>query len=178
VFDQRRNVLNERNAFFSEVAFLDYNTFWKSDVEYSRIISDTRFFKSINKRDVLAMQLLGEFNFGGEVPFNQLSQMGGKNMMRGYFRGRFRDQNQIAAQVEYRFLPLKLGFSKRLGATVFGGVGDVFEDWNQLSIKDIKWSAGVGARFLLFQQKDVYLRVDYAITPDENGFYIGVGEAF
>jgi outer membrane protein assembly factor BamA len=124
------------------------------------------------------MQLLGEFNFGGEVPFNQLSQMGGKNMMRGYFRGRFRDQNQIAAQVEYRFLPLKLGFSKRLGATVFGGVGDVFEDWNQLSIKDIKWSAGVGARFLLFQQKDVYLRVDYAITPDENGFYIGVGEAF
>jgi hypothetical protein len=178
VFDQRRNVLNERNAFFSEVAFLNYNTFWDSDVEYSSIISDTRFFKSLNSRNVIAMQLLGEFNFGGEIPFNQLSQMGGKNIMRGYFRGRFRDENQIAFQAEYRLLPLKLGFSDRIGATVFGGVGDVFSEWNELNINDIKWSAGVGARFLLFQQKDVYLRVDYAITPDENGFYIGVGEAF
>lgn len=178
VFDQRRNVLNERDAFFSEVAFLDYNTFWKSDVEFSSIISDTRFFKSFNKRNVLAMQLLGEFNFGGEVPFNQLSQMGGENTMRGYFTGRFRDENQIAAQVEYRMLPLDLGFSKRLGATIFAGVGDVFSNWNELRIDEIKWAAGVGARFLLFQQKDVYLRVDYAITPDENGFYIGVGEAF
>lgn len=178
VFDQRRNVLNVRDAFFSEVAFLDYNTFWKSDVEYSKIISDTRFFKSFNERNVLAMQLLGEFNFGGEVPFNQLSQMGGENMMRGYFRGRFRDENQIAAQMEYRLLPLKLGFSDRIGATVFAGAGDVFSSWDELQIEDIKWSAGVGARFLLFQQKDVYLRFDYAFTPDGTGFYIGVGEAF
>ncbi|SDG70245.1 BamA/TamA family outer membrane protein [Psychroflexus sediminis] len=178
VYDERRNVLNERNAFFSEVAYLNYNTFWESEVEYNSIISDTRFFKSMNKRDVLAMQLLGEFNFGGKVPFNQLSKMGGQYMMRGYFRGRFRDENQIAAQVEYRFLPLDLSFSNRLGATVFAGVGEVFSEWNELQVKDIKWSAGVGARFLLFQQKDVYLRVDYAITPDENGFYIGVGEAF
>lgn len=178
VFDQRRNVLNERDAFFSEVAFLDYNTFWKSDVEFSSVISDTRFFKSFNKRNVLAMQLMGEFNFGGDIPFNQLSQMGGENIMRGYFRGRFRDENQIAAQVEYRMLPLGLGFSKRLGTTVFAGVGDVFSEWNELEMKEVKWAAGVGARFLLFQQKDVYLRFDYAITPDENGFYIGVGEAF
>jgi outer membrane translocation and assembly module TamA len=124
------------------------------------------------------MQLLGEFNFGGEVPFNQLSQMGGENMMRGYFRGRFRDENQIAAQMEYRLLPLKLGFSDRIGATVFAGAGDVFSSWDELQIEDIKWSAGVGARFLLFQQKDVYLRFDYAFTPDGTGFYIGVGEAF
>lgn len=178
VFDQRRNVLNERDAFFSEVAFIDYNTFWKSDVEFRNVISDTRFFKSFNDRNVLAMQLLGEFNYGGDVPFNQLSQMGGENIMRGYFRGRFRDENQIAFQAEYRMLPLKLGFSDRIGATVFGGVGDVFNEWSELNMRDIKWAAGFGARFLLFQQKDVYLRVDYAITPDENGFYISVGEAF
>lgn len=178
VFDQRRNVLNERNALFSEIAFIDYNTFWKSNVEFRNIISDTRFFKSFNDRNVLAMQLLGEFNYGGNVPFNQLSLMGGENIMRGYFRGRFRDENQIAFQAEYRMLPLKLGFSDRIGATIFGGVGDVFNDWNELNVRNIKWSAGFGARFLLFQQKDVYLRVDYAITPDENGFYISVGEAF
>ena len=178
IYDERRNVLNERNAFFSEVAFLDYNTFWKSDIGFSSIVSDTRYFKPLNKSNVFAMQLLGEFNFGGDIPFNQLSQMGGENMMRGYFRGRFRDENQLSFQAEYRVLPLDLGFSKRLGATFFAGVGDVFKDWNDLQIKDVKWATGIGARFLLFQQKDVYLRVDYAITPDENGFYIGVGEAF
>ncbi|MFN2260517.1 MAG: BamA/TamA family outer membrane protein [Psychroflexus sp.] len=178
VFDQRHNVLNERNAFFSEVAYLNYSPFWKDKVEYQSITSDSRFFKTLGKNNVIAAQLLGEFNFAGDVPFSQLSFMGGQNMMRGYFKGRFRDNNQIAAQVEYRMLPLDLGFSKRLGATIFTSVGDVFDDWDQLSSKDLKMAAGVGLRFLLFQQKDVYLRFDYAITPDENGFYIGVGEAF
>ena len=178
VFDERHNVLNERNAFFTEVAYLNYSPFWKDKVEYQSITSDSRFFKTVGENNVIAAQLLGEFNFAGSVPFSQLSFMGGQNMMRGYFKGRFRDKNQIAAQVEYRMLPLDLGFSNRLGATVFTSVGDVFEDWNELSSKEIKMAAGVGVRFLLFQQKDVYLRFDYAITPDENGFYIGVGEAF
>ncbi|WBL25342.1 BamA/TamA family outer membrane protein [Zunongwangia sp. HGR-M22] len=178
VYDQRHNVLNERDAFFSEFAYLNYNPFWDSDVEYQLISIDNRVFKKINERDVLAAQLFGEFNFGGDVPFNQLSYMGGESLMRGYFKGRFRDQNQIAAQVEYRFLPLKLGFTDRLGATIFTGVGEVFDKWNEVELNKLKWSAGAGARFLIFQKKDVYLRFDYAFTRDGSNFYISIGEAF
>ena len=178
VYDERHNVLNTRDAFFSEFAYLNYNPFWNSNVEYQLITTDNRFFKKINERDVFAAQVLGEFNFGGDVPFNQLSYMGGSNIMRGYFKGRFRDRNQIATQIEYRFLPLKLGFTDRIGATVFTSVGEVFDDWNEIEMKNLKWAAGAGARFLLFQQKDIFLRFDYAFTRDGSNFYISIGEAF
>lgn len=104
--------------------------------------------------------------------------MGGSNIMRGYFKGRFRDRNQIATQIEYRFLPLKLSFTDRIGATVFTSVGEVFDDWNEIEMKNLKWAAGAGARFLLFQQKDIFLRFDYAFTRDGSNFYISIGEAF
>ena len=178
VYDERHNVLNERDAFFSEFAYLNYNPFWKSDVEYQLITLDNRIYKKVSENNVLAAQLYGEFNFGGDVPFNQLSYMGGESLMRGYFKGRYRDRNQIAAQVEYRFLPLKLGFTDRLGATIFTGVGEVFNNWDELQVNNVKWSAGAGARFLIFQQKDVYLRFDYAFTRDDSNFYISIGEAF
>lgn len=178
VYDERHNVLNVRDGFFSELSFIQFNPFWKSSVDYYNLVTDTRFYKSFNKRNVLAAQLLGEFNFGGDIPFNQLALMGGKNMMRGYFLGRYRDKKLIATQVEYRMLPLNLGFTKRWGATVFSSVGTVFDEFKNIDQYDLKWAVGGGIRFLLFQNKDIYARFDYAITPDENGFYLTIGEAF
>ncbi|GGE39547.1 BamA/TamA family outer membrane protein [Psychroflexus planctonicus] len=179
VYDERHNVLNVRDGFFSELGYVNFNPFWESDVKYHNIITDTRFFKSFNnKRNVLAAQFLGEFNFGGNIPFNQLALMGGKNMMRGYFQGRYRDNKLLATQVEYRMLPLKLGFTDRWGATVFSSLGTVFDEFKNIDQYDLKWAVGGGIRFLLFQKKDIFARLDYAITPDENGFYITIGEAF
>lgn len=178
VYDERHNVLNVRDGFFTELSFIQFNPFWKSDVDYYNIVTDTRFYKSFNKRNVLAAQLLGEFNFGGSIPFNQLALMGGKNMMRGYFLGRYRDKKMLATQIEYRMLPIKLGFTERWGATVFSSLGSVFDEFDTIDNYEFKWAVGAGLRFLLFQKKDIYARFDYAITPDENGFYLTIGEAF
>lgn len=178
VYDERHNVLNVRDGWFSEFGYIKFNPFMNSRVDYHNIVSDTRFFKSIGKRNVIAAQLLGQFNFGGDVPFNQLALMGGQNMMRGYFLGRFRDRKIIATQVEYRMLPLKLGFTERLGATVFSSIGSVFDEFSNYNTSKIKFAVGGGFRFLLFQKKDIWARLDYAYTPDENGFYITIGEAF
>ncbi|MGM0635634.1 MAG: BamA/TamA family outer membrane protein [Bacteroidota bacterium] len=178
VYDERHNVLNVRDGFFSELAYLNFNPFWSSQVKYQYITTDTRYYKSVGKNNVIAAQLLGEFNFDGKIPFNQLSLMGGQNMMRGYFLGRFRDRNQISTQVEFRMLPLNLGFTNRWGATVFASGGNVFDEFSNLKSSNFKWAAGAGIRFLLFREKDIYARLDYAYTPDENGFYITIGEAF
>ncbi len=177
LYDNRHNVLNVRDGFFSELAFLSYNDAWGSDYSFTSILSDTRLYRPINKRDVLAAQLLGQFNTG-ETPFNQLALMGGESIMRGYYLGRFRDNNQIAAQVEYRMLPLPFRFTKRWGATVFGSTGTVFPSFKEISTKDLVWSAGGGVRFLLFPKKDIYSRLDVAFTKEKPGFYIFIGEAF
>lgn len=177
VQDNRRNVLNVRDGFFSELALLHSNTAWGSTFKFSSINSDTRFYKPIGKNNVLAAQVLGQFNFGN-VPFNQLAQMGGESMMRGYYFGRFRYNHQLATQVEYRMLPIPLRFTKRLGAAAFASTGTVFNNINDIEAPNLKFAAGAGLRFLLFPKKDIWTRIDYAVTKEGSGFYLFIGEAF
>lgn len=176
VYDDRHNVLNVRNGFFSELAYIRYSPA-VSTFGFNSVISDTRIYRLVSKNTVFAAQLLGQFN-SGDVPFNQLALMGGESMMRGYYTGRFRDNNQIATQAEFRFLPLPLGFTNRIGAAVFGGVSTVFPNFENLNLNKIAWSAGGGLRFLLFPKKDIYTRIDYALTKEGSGFYFFIGEAF
>jgi len=177
VQDNRHNVLNVRKGFFSELAFLHYNPAWGSSFKFTSILSDTRVYTPIGKNNVLAAQLLGQFNFG-DVPFNQLAQMGGESIMRGYYYGRFRDNNQLAAQVEYRFLPLPFSFTNRIGAAIFAGTGTVFNQLIDLNISNLTVSGGLGLRFLLFPKKDIWTRLDFAFTREGTGFYLFIGESF
>ena len=176
VYDDRHNVLNVRKGRFSELAVLRYFPGF-SDFGFNTIISDTRIFTPVGKNNVLAWQVLGQF-YSGDVPFNQLALMGGDSMMRGYYLGRFRDRNQVASQVEFRMLPLPLGFSKRIGAAAFAGAANVFPDFSKASIHQTVWSAGGGLRFLLFPKKDIYTRFDVAFTQEGTGYYLFIGEAF
>lgn len=176
VYDNRHNVLNVRDGFFSEIGFFHYNGAI-STFQFNSIVTDTRLFRPVGQHNVWATQLIGQFN-SGDVPFNQLALMGGESMMRGYYTGRFRDNNQIAAQTEFRFLPLPLGFSKRIGATVFGSVATVFPSTREIDMKNLVWAGGAGLRFLLFPKKDIYTRIDYSFTREGGGLYIFIGEAF
>ena len=177
VRDDRHNVLNVRKGLFSELALLHYNPAWGSTFNFTSILSDTRFFKPIGKNNVLATQLLGQFNFGN-VPFNQLALLGGESMMRGYYYGRYRDNHQVAAQVEYRFLPLPFNFTNRIGAAVFAGTASVFNQVDKLGLSNFVASGGAGLRFLLFPKKDIWIRTDLAFTEEGPGFYIFIGESF
>jgi len=177
IHDSRHNVLNVRDGLFSELAFLHYNPAWGSTYKFTSILSDTRVFRKMSKNNVLAFQVLGQLNFG-DIPFNQLALMGGESIMRGYYYGRYRDRNQLAAQVEYRFLPVPLKFTKRIGFAVFAGAGSVFNQVGDVNISDFVLSGGVGLRFLIFPKKDIWTRIDFAVTEESTGFYFFVGESF
>jgi outer membrane translocation and assembly module TamA len=177
VYDNRHNVLNVRHGIYSEVAFLHSDKSWGSDFNMSTVFVDQRAYFPIKKRNVLALQAMGQFN-SGEVPFNQLALMGGEMMMRGYYLGRYRDKNLIAAQAEFRMLPLPFRFTKRWGAAAFISAGTVFNAWNNLQFNHLVVAGGGGVRFLLFPKKDIYTRADVAFTREGPGFYIFVGESF
>ncbi|WP_375586194.1 BamA/TamA family outer membrane protein [Cyclobacterium xiamenense] len=177
VYDERHNVLNVRNGLFSELAIMRYNPFWESEFNFTSILSDNRIYRPMGKNNVLAAQLFGQFQ-SGTVPFNQLSLMGGESLMRGYYTGRYRDRNQVAGQIEMRFLPFALGFTDRIGGALFAGAGQVFPEIGAFDWKRMVWSAGGGLRFLLFPKKDIYTRLDYAFTGEGSGFYFFIGESF
>lgn len=177
VYDNRHNILNVRKGFFSELAFLRYDGLWGSRYNFNSWISDTRWYRPLGEHNVIAGQFFGQFT-QGDVPFNQLALLGGESIMRGYYLGRYRDRNMVATQLEVRFLPLPLGFTDRFGLAVFGSVGQVFNQLKSFDINHLAWAGGVGGRFLLFPNKDIYTRLDFAFTSEGTGYYLFIGEAF
>lgn len=175
VYDNRHNVLNVRKGFFSELSYLHYRSSLNGNNGFNAINLDIRSFHPIGKRNVLAMQVIGTFQTG-DVPFNQLALMGGDMIMRGYYTGRYRDKNMIAAQAEFRMLPF--AFHKRLGAALFAGTAVVGPKIGQMSTGNLRASAGVGLRYLLFPKKDIYLRFDVGFSSDGLSYYVFNGEAF
>ncbi|MGB0979883.1 MAG: BamA/TamA family outer membrane protein, partial [Croceimicrobium sp.] len=126
VYDDRRNVLNVRDGNFTELSFLRYHPNLGSDFNFTSFLLDSRFYHKIGENNVWANQILGQF-VNGNAPFHMLSLMGGESMMRGYYYGRYRDNNYLALQSEFRMLPFS--FAKRWGASFFLAAGQVYPEW-------------------------------------------------
>ena len=92
--------------------------------------------------------------------------------MRGYYRGRYRDNNMYSVQAEYR-IPVYW----RFGLDIFAGFGDVGPNII-FDLKTTKPSYGVGLRFSVDKKEKINIRFDYARGKDSQAFYISFGEAF
>lgn len=176
VYDSRHNVLNVRNGAFAELSGLDYSSRWGGQRSFYGITADFRGYKALSSNRVLAGQIFAQ-SFSGDLPFNQMALMGGETIMRGYYSGRYRDREMLAAQVEHRWLPFS--FSKRFGGVAFLGAATVAPSFEAYDFRKTRLAGGAGLRYLLFPNKDVYMRFDLGVTSDGTvGFYIFTGEAF
>ena len=173
-FDSRDNVIFPTRGNFFEVLYKDHRTFFGSDYNYQTYeINLRKYFKlSKKKPHILAAQIFGYFS-SGNVFIKDMAELGSEFLMRGYYQGRFRDNDQIAMQLEYRF-PIW----KRFSMVTFGGLGEVGK--NIAAFKNPKWkySAGMGIRFAINRRENLNIRIDWAITPESNSFYFGTSEVF
>jgi hypothetical protein len=120
----------------------------------------------------LACDLYGEWN-SSRMPWPMLARMGGSQRMRGYYEGRYADNNLIAAQLE-----LRQRIWRRIGCTVWCGAGNVF---SERPGDRFRWSHtlpnyGVGLRWEL--KKRVNVRLDYGFGRRTSGFLLNINEAF
>jgi outer membrane protein assembly factor BamA len=143
-----------------------------SNFKFFELNGDYRKYIQIRPKHVLAFHSSIRFMIG-EVPFLDLSRLGGEDVLRGYPSNRFIDKNLLVSQVEYRF-PLFW----RLGMTAFAGAGDVFNNFQDLSLSRLKYSAGLGLRLLVNPKERVNIRLDYARGREGGYFYFSVSEAF
>jgi hypothetical protein len=170
-------VLNVRDGGFSELALLHYSKTWGSTYDFTTIISDNRLYRPINRRETCWQRSYLVSLVWASLPFNQLSLLGGESLMRGYYQGRFRDRNQLAAQVEYRMLPCHLHLQNV-------GVPQFSDRQVRCSINlvhcalAILYGQAVRAFAFWFPKKDIYSRLDLAFTKEGKGVYIFIGEAF
>jgi hypothetical protein len=109
----------------------------------------------------------------GDVPFQTMAWLGGGDKTRGYFKGRFIDNNMYAMQAEYRNR-----FRKRWEFTAFASIGEVaHEPFSYFS--SVKYSFGGGIRYQILKSNPTLIRLDFGLGKDgNNGIYFGVNEAF
>jgi outer membrane protein assembly factor BamA len=173
-YDSRNNAFEPGKGFFGQLYFNHFDKFWGSYYNYDNLMIDLKAYLPVGYKKVLALELFSFNNTGNEVPLRSLASFGGASRMRGYYEGRYKDQNQLVLQAEYRF-PIY----KRFRGVVFGGGGDVGGSFTDYSFSDLKYSYGAGLRFALSQKEKLNLRIDYGIGQGNNsGFYIQLGEAF
>jgi hypothetical protein len=171
-WDTRDFNLNASRGHFIQLATRHYRDFLGSDFTYNIIELEALKFFSLAPRHVLGLQFQGRFS-NREVPFQQLSLLGGDKLMRGYYRGRYRDKVLYALQAEYRWQ-----FYRRFGMVVFGGLGDVSEAFNSFDFSDVKPSYGLGLRYMILRQRKVNIRLDFGLGRETQGVYINITEAF
>ncbi len=174
LFDARDSSLVPSEGFFAEAAYMAYSKTLGADYNYSSFDMDLRkyFPLSRGKRNVFAMQLLSE-NSRGDVPVGEMRMLGGRQMLRGYYEGRYRDKSYLAFQSEIR-----VSLWKRLGGIFFAAAGNVGKNIEDIFTGDFKYTAGAGIRYMLIANNGGNLRFDYGIGENTSGFYITFGEAF
>ena len=170
-FDSRERLFAPRRGTLAELRWSSYGAALGSDYRFDVVVLDARHYLPLGSRPSLALRAYVE-RATGAPPF-QLTPTLATALTRGYRAGRFRDELAGALEGEVRF-PIW----RRLGGTVFGGIGDVAHDLGDVpALGDLERAAGFGLRFRL-NDEGVNLRMDVAASGDGGGFYLAFGEAF
>ena len=107
----------------------------------------------------------------GDIPWDQLSKIGGGDSLRGYTTGRYRDKQMLLTQAEYR-----LDLPGRHGMVFWAGAGVIADKASELFDQSVLPNYGVGYRFEV--KPRVNLRLDMGFGDGDSGFYFNVNEAF
>jgi outer membrane protein assembly factor BamA len=173
VWDKRDHLFFPNKGNYQSIRLVAYPKTGINDYAYVNLEMDVRHFASFSPDHVFAANIYMAVT-NGDVPFYRMPALGGQNIMRGYFKGRYRDRFYGAIQVEYRQY-----FWRRFGFVVFAGLGDVAESLIEISARDLKYSLGFGLRYLFNKEEKVNLRMDVGFGKDGNhGIYFGIEEAF
>ncbi len=145
-----------------------------SEFGFVRYLVDVREYVPLTSFATMAVQARGE-HVAGTAPFERLPSLGGADLLRGYFAGRFRGESLALAQGELRLGP----FRELVGVTLFGAAGAVGPDLTTLRYATYRRAGGGGVRLILNPQTGLAFRVDYGVGENgSRGWYITVGEAF
>jgi len=114
--DTRNNLLTPTSGFYS---YLN-STYHFAESDYLKFTFDLRYYKTWKDKFTLANRFVNDINTG-HPPFFDYALLGGDKFVRGYYLGRYRDNNLSSFQSEFRFP----AFWKIYLAT-FGGVSNIY----------------------------------------------------
>jgi outer membrane protein assembly factor BamA len=174
LYDSRDNIINAYKGFYFEASMLSNPKLLGGKYQYDNVTLDVRKYLPLSKKKVRILALQGLLNYNsGNVPFRQLAAIGGDQIMRGYYTGRFRDKILIAAQAEFRFLVWR-----NVGLTTFVSLGEVGATFSDFSLDDTHYTVGSCLRVMINKKERMNIGADMGVGYQTNGLYLNFGEAF
>ncbi|MFV0290623.1 MAG: BamA/TamA family outer membrane protein [Mangrovibacterium sp.] len=182
-YDSRDLPANAWEGVYLDFEMTQYGHYLGGENNYNMILLDYRQYQRINQQDgrILAWQLCSRNTFG-DVPYNELSQLGNPFDLRGYPWGKYRNKGKAYAMAEYRHtFKKKTGDLSKIGAVAWLAGGFVYNTDGDPLISDAKNgvlpNAGVGFRYEL--QERMNLRLDFGVGREGlKGFYFNINETF
>ena len=172
VYDSRDSVFYPRKGIFGVASFSAYGKGTGADHSFNKWQLDVAAYHRLFADVILALNSYTSI-VTGDAPFQQQSILGGNKRGRGYYEGRYIDNNLSILQAELRF-PVY----RRFGLAVFGHGAALGNEQRFLRTDDIKWGYGAGIRFNANRKEHYNARLDFAFGPGTSGIYLTIGEAF
>jgi len=172
--DTRDRSTNPGSGGFHQLRVIRFTSALGSDFDYTQFSLDLRRYLPLAPGGVLALRAMGE-SLTGAAPFDVFPQLGGAELLRGYYGGRFRDMSLVALQAE-----LRRHVAWRFGVVGFGALGQVAPGVADLRLDGMKAAVGAGLRFAINESEGLNIRADYGwgLETGTRGFYLSLGEVF
>lgn len=177
-YDSRNSNTETTRGVYGRVKYAYAPDLWKKENFTGSLLSiDLRGFLPLRQRLTLGIQGIFESVLSDRTPFYLTPQLGNDEMMRGYYQGRYRDENYLAAQTELRYR-----IHPRIGLAAFVGAGTVYH--GSVDLSRLKLAGGGGFRYFFDLEHHSSIRFDYAIGEKkagesrQGGFYLALGQAF
>lgn len=171
-WDTRNNAYSPSHGFFSEINYTSFDRDIGSRFSFSTFSLDVRKFLPWRTNSVLALQGIIKVS-DGNIPIRNMAMLGGTEIMRGYYKGRYMDKGMTSIQAEWRQY-----LFWRLGLAGFVAAGEVSQDIKHFSLPGIHYTYGCGLRILVKEKEKVNLRIDYGWSKESSGLYVMLKEAF
>ncbi|MFZ5569782.1 MAG: BamA/TamA family outer membrane protein [Thermodesulfobacteriota bacterium] len=170
--DTRDNINDARRGAYLRYEALFFEEGLGSDYRYLDHELDLRTYwpttpsTSLAVRGFLTMKR-------GRIPFQDLSTPDGFDLLRGIEKGRYRERDMAAAQLEWRF-PIY----GRFNGTVFAETAQTAYEISALNNDGWKYSLGSGLRYALNPAERFNIRLDLSFVDGGFGLALGIREAF
>ena len=181
-YDSRDNIINPYKGYYALIS-------WRGGLKMLGNKENTSFYQleyrsyhavSVkNPRHLVAFWAMGNFSPAGELPYMLLpatayDQRGRSG--RGYVQGRYRGNNLVYAESEYRFPISRNGI---LGGVVFLNIITTDNPVIQLQLFDaVKPGYGFGLRVMADKYSRTNVALDFGFGNRSGGFYLNVSETF
>ena len=184
IYDSRDNAINPNSGRYAFVNLRFNPTFLGSDESSSILWLEYRDYIHLSKvrpRHQIGFWTYGWFVTSGKVPFLDLPSIGWDQFGRSgraYSQGRFRGENMMYGEIEYR-VPLQKN-KETFGAVLFTNfttVGNSMGDIGLFEYIDVGY--GIGLRVMINKESRANLALDLAFWEyGASGFYLGINEVF